>query len=251
MRIKRDIYLNRLQIALIIFLSFTAVFVSITVLLQYRAVSGGFVSGVVRIENRQLAPRYYINISMTYLPVEIIFYDGDFITLDYIGETELFVAEEDDDFVLKISQDDEFALNLLTPDMLSYGLKLKLPQNPEKYREINITTTAGDIKISSPQILNAEKINITSRSGNCFLVNTYADTIINTISGTVRAEFNKDIQKKGYELAFFTNSGRFTSDFFRKKCVNESGGAFLSLGKEPKRISVETNNGDLSIIINN
>jgi hypothetical protein len=192
--------------------------------------------------SRNIPPHSYLRISMTYLPVTLTVYDGDEIIIDYIGETALTV-EETYDYEWSVKQAEDFALSLFAPEMFGYGLTVKIPR--QEYRDISISTGSGDVTVDG---LIAHALTVTTRDGDIHLSDTRANTSVITRSGDIDAVFGDNIRDVGYQLMFDSNSGRLTTDFFRKALDDAAGDVLIAFGDEPLRFDAVTDSGDVTFM---
>jgi hypothetical protein len=196
-----------------------------------------------------------ISINSADIPLEVYTYDGDKIIVEYIGESALIIDE--DELELKISRVEDFMLSLYSIDILNYKMTVRLPA--ETYREIKLTTASGEITARN---IHTELLSITSRTGNINLYaieglitastrqgDVYAEFInfadvcsIETDSGSVTVLMPERIE---VNLSFFTDTGRLTSDFFRREYHAHEGDLYLKTGVNPLRFTVRTGSADL------
>jgi len=217
----------------------------------------GWASTVHR-ERREIEFWESISISALDIPLEVYTHKGSQIIVEYIGETALYIEEAE--FELRISREEDFTLSLFTADKLNYKMTVWLPE--KVYKEIELKTSSGDIYAEN---IKTEFINVTSRSGNVHLYGIDGLIAVSTRFGDVEAEFIKftdscaiDTEtgavnvimpaRFGVRLDFLTDSGSFTSDFFRKEYHEHSGDLYLSAGDNPLRFTVRTISGNLVFI---
>jgi hypothetical protein len=186
----------------------------------------GWTSTVYR-ERRELSPNRHISISSADMPLEVFTHDGDKIIVEYTGETELLIYE--DELELRISRVEDFALSLFSRDKFNYVMRVWLPAGYyAQYEDIRLTSASGNIHAGG---IRAVTLTATSRSGNVRLSAIEAELEINTRSGDVDIEFDSftaearvnagtgDVRVfmpdgHNVRLDFITDSGGFTSDFF-------------------------------------
>jgi hypothetical protein len=206
-------------------------------------------------ERREIDFARSISISSADIPLKVYSYSGDKIIVEYIGESALII--EEDELELKISRDENITLSLYNRAMLSYGMTVWLPA--ETYKELKLTSASGNIHARN---IMAEFITINSRTGSINLYGTEGLIAVTTRYGDIRAEFinltdacaldtergNVEVvmpARLGVLLNFFTDTGSFTSDFFRRDYDNHKGDLYLSIGANPVRFTVRTGSGNL------
>jgi hypothetical protein len=133
-----------------------------------------------------------LSINTAGMPVEIGIWDGDGIKVTAVAELPLIIrsADEEGEFLpeISISQDDGFAISLFTPDLFRYSMKVYLPRMAE-FKEINVTAVSGNVYINSHYI-NAERVNVDTKSGRVTVNRVTCVYIINTGSGNVFMDFD-------------------------------------------------------------
>ncbi|MDR2531668.1 MAG: DUF4097 domain-containing protein [Oscillospiraceae bacterium] len=214
----------------------------------------GWTSTVHR-ERREVTPAERVNISSADIPLEVFTYDGEKIIVEYIGESALVIAE--DESGLRIFREEDFTLSLFSTDILNYAMTVWLPK--QTYKEVRLTTASGDINAEN---ISAEFISVTSRTGNIDLYDIEGLASISTRYGDVKVEFVNftdicviDTETGKTEvimptrfpvrLDFLTDTGSFTSDFFRREYDGHQGDLYLVTGVNPVRITVRTGSGSL------
>jgi hypothetical protein len=196
-------------------------------------------SSSVHREHLELEPNRYLSINSADMKLEVYTHDGDKIIVDYIGETELLI--EEDELELKISRVEDFALSLFSRDKFNYILRVGLPAgNIIRFESIKLYSASGDI---SAERIRAGEFYVTSRSGNISLTSITADVTVNVRSSDVvilQPDWN------GIALDFFTNSGVFCSDFFDEPYAAHEGDIHLQRGGEALLFAVHTDTGNLT-----
>jgi DUF4097 and DUF4098 domain-containing protein YvlB len=162
------------------------------------------------------------------------------------------------EFEMRIRRVEDFMLSLYSRDVLNYKMTVWLPERV--YREITLTTASGNIYAEN---IKSELIRATSRTGNVHLYAIEGLVTVNTRQGSIELEFVNFTDACSVEtesgsvtvimperiavrLDFFTASGLFTSDFFRREFNAHEGDLYLSSGENPNRFTVRTGSGDLS-----
>ena len=238
-----------------LFISLTVIFGTLAIVTQLLAAELFGWESTVHRERREIESSLYISINSADIPLEVYTHDGDKIIIEYISETTLIV--EEDELELKISRVEDFTLSLFSRDVLNYGMVVRLPQ--QTYREIKLSSASGDISVKN---INAELLSITSRSGDISLRETEGLITVSTRQGGVYAEFLNFTdacaietdsgsikvlmpERAAVNLTFLTDTGRFTSDFFRSRYHCHEGDLYLASGANPLRFTVRTGSADL------
>jgi hypothetical protein len=238
-----------------LFASLAAAFGVLAVITQHFAFElFGWTSTVHR-ERRELESSLYISINSADIPLRVYTHDGSRIIVEYIGETALLIEEEENE--LKISRVEDFTLSLFSRDVLNYGMTVLLPR--QTYREVKLTSASGDIHAVN---INSELFSATSRTGSVNLHAVEALIAVSTRQGDVNAEFvsftdscaietdSGDVSvnmppRSAVDLTFLTDTGRLTSDFFRREYRAHEGDMYLITGDNPHRFTVRTGSGSL------
>jgi hypothetical protein len=215
-------------------------------------------NSTVHRERAALEPNRFISINSADMPLEVYTYDGDKVIIEYIGETELVIIE--DELELKISRIEDFTLSLFSTDKFNYKMTVWLPnENHMLYDEIKLTSASGNL---SARNIRADFIYATSRNGNINFHGAEGEIIIATRTGDVRLEFinftdrikvetdtgNIKVlmpERYGVKLSYVTESGRFTSDFFSERFNAQAGDVYLNEGANPIEFTVFTDTGEL------
>lgn len=196
-----------------------------------------------------------ISISSADMPLEVYVHSGDKIIVEYIGESELII--DGDELELRIRRVEDFVFSLFSRDLLNYGMIVRLPERV--YREISLTTASGNIYAEN---IHSELIRVTSRTGNVHLHALEGLVTVSTRQGDINLEFinftdacsieteSGDVsvlmpERIAVRLDFFTASGLFTSDFFRREYHEHEGDLYLSTGDNSNRFTVRTSSGNL------
>ena len=141
-------------------------------------------SGTVHREYIELTPNRYISVSSADMPLEVYVHDGGMVIVEYIGETELFILE--DELELKIGRVEDFTLSLFSRDRFNYKMRVGLPGNYyEYYKEIYLTSASGNI---SAEGLKTEILIITSRNGDITVRGIEGEIIADTRFGVLEVE---------------------------------------------------------------
>lgn len=253
--IKKGINLPKAKKLLIIFTAAALISGSAAVLTQIAAVGiFGWKSTVYR-EEYSLPFKSYLNINVTNIPLYIDIHDGDEIIILYKNETALII--EENDYSCTISQDADFAFSLYSLDLLDYSLRIMLPD--KVYREVTISSASGNVEFLKAYALS---LNINSRSGDIAVTEAVGNMRLKNRYGNITADFieyreNCFLESESgsvtvtmprdrlIKLEFLTESGSFTSDFFKKEYKNRAGNFFTVNGENAKILSVTTSSGNL------
>lgn len=225
------------------------------VLLQFLAVRRFGWEPTVYRERHEVDFNPRLSINTSNMPLEVFAHDGEKIIIEYTGETALLI-NEDSDF-LRISREEDFKISLFSRDMLNYKMTVWLPR--KAFREIKLSTVSADI---SAQELTAESFAASSRSGNVTLRDVRGIISVNTRFGDVELVFDEFSEpcavetdagnvsvlmpgSFGVRLDYFTDGGKFTSDFFGREFKNHKGVLYMVSGANPVHFTVRTNSGNL------
>jgi len=213
-------------------------------------------SSTVHRERREIElTSLFISVNAADIPLEVYTYGGEKIIVEYIGETALII--EYDEYEIQISRVEDFTLSLFSRDVLNYKMTVWLPR--ETYREIKLTTASGGIYAEN---IYTELMSATSRSGDIKLHRIEGLITVSTRQGSVDAEFANFTdacaieaesgevritmpEKAAVNLTFLTDTGRLTSDFFRREYHAHEGDMYLVSGANPLRFTVRTSSGNL------
>jgi hypothetical protein len=240
-----------------LFASLAVIFGALAVITQLFAFEMFGWESTVHRERREIdVPEWgSISISSADIPLRVYTYDGEKIIVEYIGETALIINEDPLDF--HISRVEDFTLSLFSRDVLNYGMVVMLPR--QTYREIKLTSASGDIFAED---ISSELLGVTSRTGNISLYAIEGLITVSTRQGDVSAEFisftdfcaietdSGDVkiimpERFSVDLTFLTDTGRLTSDFFRREYRSHEGDMYLIAGDNPLRFTVRTGSGNL------
>lgn len=237
-----------------VFLSLALAFAALTVFLQYRDGTGSVTSETLYFDVVR-----YVKITTTNLDVDVRYYDGDKIKVEYVNDSPIFTERADENY-LRLVQDDSFTLSLFAMEQLNYRLTLWLPDND--YREIYITSSGGSVYLESTQ---SEYTEITTKNGSVTIAEASEKLAVNTVSGNVDCNYiafvtagtftskSGDIsitmpEFSGVTLEYVTQSGYFVSDFFSEKYDGRYGS--LTLDRESSLshyLYVTTESGGLEL----
>lgn len=209
-------------------------------------------------EEINLPFKAYLNINVTNIPLKVDIYDGEEIKISYINETAVFV--EENEYSYTINQDADFALSLFSLDVLNYHIEILLPD--KIYREVQITSASGNVEFLNTY---TKSLDITSRSGDITVNYAVGNIRLKNASGNIAVQFTDYNEISSLEnrsgnitvempsgravwLEFLTETGVFTSDFFRKEYKDIKGDIFLASKENAKKLSVNTTSGNLSFM---
>ncbi|MCL2086411.1 MAG: DUF4097 domain-containing protein [Oscillospiraceae bacterium] len=243
----------------IIFLSVLALAsLILTIVTQYIAVAFfGFESSVYRLEEK-IDFKKYVNIEVTNIPLFVDVYNGDVIKITYISETDLITEETS--YGVTIKQDPDFSFSLFSKEQLNYHMRVLLPDRI--YNNVTIISTSGEVTMG---YIYTNELNVSGRSGNLNISDTGGRLNVNTVSADINIsflEFNEMVfietlsgdvnilmpHNKQPKLTFLTQSGAFTSDFFRFSYNKNKGNNYSVMGDNPIKFQVITKSGDLEFM---
>ncbi|MGN0578943.1 MAG: DUF4097 family beta strand repeat-containing protein [Ruminiclostridium sp.] len=192
------------------------------------------------------------------LPVEISYGDCNRVEISHTGFLPLVYSE--DNGLLRLAQNDEFTLTLYSPKSREAGIKIILPH--KKYERISVSSSSGSITAAS---LNAEVLELSTKSGNITAENLDERAKIRTESGKITASLSSlggDMTINGGEgevvltvdenisffLEFLTERGSFTSDIFEKKYDKRQGDAADLYNGGENLLRIYTTGGSLTLL---
>ena len=250
---KRISLLKRLAV---IFSAAGILLIAAGILLQHIASGRGYTGNVMNGISEFDPPRELVVITAS-MPVDVRYGDTEKVTVSYTGGLPLIFSEEKG--MLRITQDDTFAMTLFSPSAENTGVTVILPHRI--YARISISSSSGALVSES---LGADMLEFSTKSGDMRLLGIDERAQVRTESGQIYAEFsafNNDMtinagagdvtlimpeQLSGY-LEYITDSGSFTSGRFDEKFIARYGDAAAILGTADSKLSVTTTSGDLYI----
>ncbi len=150
----------------------------------------------------------YIDVDLMRLPVIIVPYDGEKISVSYTSDLPIMISTGDNS--LKITESDEFMISLFTGIGSDFGLYLYLPRHV--FRDISVYTNVGDVKIGRVDSYN---ISVTTNSGDILCDNLIAPGSFTTTSGKIAVNYNEIITK----IEIFSREGDVDLDFPKNSSV--------------------------------
>lgn len=180
-------------------------------------------------EELELAVCEYIDIDVLRLDVSVFPYEGEKILVKYANDLPLKFSVGDNS--LTISESDEFVITLFAQDSARFGMSVYLPC--EIYRAVTIYTGSGDVKLGA---LDAQRIDVTTGSGNITSTDTRSLVYLSSGSGDISLDFmsviaeSSIVTRSGNAQLFFpadssvaldfeTETGECKSDLFAGRAI--------------------------------
>lgn len=224
---------------------------------QIIASEAGYTGNVITEMHEFDEPRELVVIT-TSMPVIVEYGDTDTVKVSYTGSLPLIFSEEKG--LLRITQNDTFTMTLFSPTAAASCVRITLPHRV--YERISLSSSSGSVYADS---LGADELEFGTKSGDITLVNIDERAVIRTESGRLHAEFSSlsgdmtinagagDVSlvlptESSVYLEYFTESGRFTSDYFDEKYDARFGDAAVLHNGAKHRLNVNTTSGDLLIL---
>ena len=151
----------------------------------------------------------YIDIDLLKLPVTVIPYDSDKISVSYSGDLPLLFSTGDN--LLKITESEEFVISLFTGSSKNFGLDLYLPQS--LFREISVYTGTGSVKIGRVDCYN---LSVITGSGDIRCDNLLSHGSFTTTSGRISINYDEIVT----EAEIFSRKGNVDLDFPKNSSVS-------------------------------
>lgn len=173
---------DKLKIVAIWLWIFTVIAVGGAFLMQNRSIQNGFIGNIV-VETLEFEPVDNIYISTNNLDINVEYYYGDNIIIDYINDSRI-VIDDENELQLRISQDDAITLTLFSFRQPQYAMNVRLPV--AVYDELSFSSTGGSISCTG---MTANLLDVSTKSGDISLYE--ADGSINaaSVSGNVNVDF--------------------------------------------------------------
>lgn len=189
------------------------------------------------------------------LPVSVSYGDTDKIIVEYTSALPLLYNESNG--FLRLTQDDSFTINLFSAESRKSAVEIILPH--KIYESLTVSSSSGDITVDS---INADIIDISTRSGNIKAENVDERAKVKTVSGNIElsvSSLNGDFIVNGgsgdvsvtiseelsFMFEFWTEKGHFTSDIFDKKYSYNFGDAAALYNGADHLFRIITTEGDL------
>lgn len=150
----------------------------------------------------------YIDIDLMRLPVIVIPYDGEKISLSYTSDLPIMISTGDNS--LKITESDEFMISLFTGIGNDFGLYLYLPHHI--FRDISVYTNVGDVKIGR---VDCHNMSVTTNSGDILCENLISPGSFTTTDGRISINYDEIITK----IEIFSREGDVDLDFPKNSSV--------------------------------
>ena len=150
----------------------------------------------------------YIDVDLPKLPVTLIPYDGDNITVKYANDLPLVFAIGDN--LLKVSESEEFAISLFTGLGSDFGLYLYVPD--KLFRDISLYSGTGNINIGRVDCHNLSAI---TNSGDIYCDNLLSHGSFTTTSGKIFVNYKEIIT----EAEIFSRNGDVELTFPKNSSV--------------------------------
>lgn len=151
----------------------------------------------------------YIDIDLIRLPVIIVPYDGEKISVSYTSDLPIMISTGDNS--LMITESDEFMISLFTGISTDFSLYLYLPRHI--YRDISVYTGVGDVKIGRVDCYN---LSVTTNSGDILCDNLICPGSFTTTSGRISVNYKEIITR----IEIFSRKGDVDLDFPQKSSVS-------------------------------
>lgn len=154
-------------------------------------------------------PMYeYIDIDLLKLPVTMIPYDKDKISVSYTSDLPLIFSTGDN--LLKVTESEKFVISLFAGNRHDYGLYIYLPDR--LFRDINIYTGAGSVSVGR---IDCNNLSVITNSGDIRCDNLISQGSFTTTSGSISVNFNEIIT----EAELFSRRGDAEIQFPKKSSV--------------------------------
>ncbi len=150
----------------------------------------------------------YIDVDLMRLPVIIIPYDGEKISVSYTSDLPIMISTGDNS--LKITESDEFMISLFTGINTDFSLYLYLPSHI--FRDISVYTSVGDVKIGR---VDCHNLSVTTNSGDILCDNLISPGSFTTTSGRISVNYNEIIPN----IEIFSRKGDVDLDFPKNSSV--------------------------------
>ncbi len=151
----------------------------------------------------------YIDIDLLKLPVTVIPYEKDKISVSYASDLPLVFSTGDN--LLKITESEEFVISLFTEGSKDFGLYLYLPQT--LFRDISIYTGTGSVKVGR---VDCHNLSVITNSGDILCENLLSRGRFTTTSGRISINYDEIVT----EIEIFSRKGSVDLDFPKKSSVS-------------------------------
>ena len=150
----------------------------------------------------------YIDIDLLKLPVTVIPYDGEKISVSYTSDLPLVFAMGDN--LLKVTESEEFVISLFTERGAEFGLYMYLPDR--LFRDISVYSGTGSINIGRVDSYN---ISVITNSGDIRCENLLSHGSFTTSTGKITVNYKEIIT----EAEIFSRNGDVELNFPAKSSV--------------------------------
>ena len=150
----------------------------------------------------------YIDIDLLKLPVTVIPYDKERITVTYTSDLPLEFSIGDN--LLKVTESEEFVISLFTGIGNDFGLYMYIPD--KLFRDISIYSGTGSINIGR---VDCRELAVTTNSGDIRIENLLSHGSFTTSSGKISVNYKEIIT----EAEIFSRNGDAELTFPSKSSV--------------------------------
>lgn len=150
----------------------------------------------------------YIDIDLLKLPVTIIPYDGERISITYTSDLPLLFSTGDN--LLKVTESEEFVISLFTGRNNDFGLYMYLPNR--LFRDISVYSGTGNIKIGR---VDCNNLSVITNSGDIRCENLLSRGSFTTTSGRISINYDEIVT----EAEIFSRNGDVDLNFPNKSSV--------------------------------
>ena len=159
-------------------------------------------------EERSFPMCEYIDIELPKLPVTLIPYDGEKISVEYTNELPLVFSMGDN--LLRIEESEKFVISLFTERGVDFGLYVYLPD--KLFRDISVYSGTGNINIGRIDCYNISAI---TGSGNILCDNLLSPGSFTTSSGRITVNYREIVT----EAEIFSRHGDVELNFPKNSSV--------------------------------
>ena len=138
----------------------------------------------------------YINIDLPSLPITLIPYDGERISVTYTSDLPLVFTLGDN--LLSVAESEEFVISIFTEGENELGLYMYLPN--KIFRDISVYSGTGNIKIGRVDCFN---LSVITNSGDIHIENLLSHGSFTTTSGDISVNYKEIIT----ESEIFSRNG--------------------------------------------